>query len=266
MNKNNFLELQNFYILKLLENNTSVSIGKIGANELNSIINLDINQNFLFYNAGIFPNNKEIMKKYLNLLKIAIRDLDVIAIWGNNQYLQKNLSNQKSVKVKLRALEPYYHKNFWSKILLNKKVLVISPFTDTITKQYKKKNLIWKNTILPEFELITLKFPLSHALLDTGYESFLDLLDDYKKKINNIDFDIALIGCGGYSLLLCQHIKLLNKSAFHLGGALQILFGIKGGRWDNHEVISKFFNEHWVRPNQTETPNQKEIIENSAYW
>ena len=266
MNKNNFLELQNIYIQKLLENNKNVSIGKIGANELNSIINLDVNQNFLFYNVGIFPNNKDIMKKYLNLLKLAIKDLDIIAIWGNNLNLQKQLSNNKSVKVELRALEPYYHNNFWSKILYNKKVLVISPFTDTITEQYKKKDLIWNNNILPKFHLITLKFPLSHGLLNTGYESFLDLLNNYKDKIKEINFDIALIGCGGYSLLLCQYIKLLNKSAFHLGGALQILFGIKGGRWDNHEVISNFFNKYWVRPNKNETPKNKNIIEDSAYW
>ena len=220
------LELQNLFIKYSIQNNKTISIGKIGANELNSFINLDLNIDFLYYNVGIFPKDKDTMKKYQELLILAIKDLDIIAIWGNNQELQHKLSNSKSIKVQLRALEPYYHHNFWSKILTNKKVLVISPFTDSITKQYKNKNYIWTTKeILPEFELIPLKFPLSHGLKQTKYNSFEELLDDYKTKIKSLDFDIALIGCGGYSLLLCQYIKSLKKSSFHLGGALQILFG-----------------------------------------
>jgi len=136
------LELQNLFIKYSIQNNKTISIGKIGANELNSFINIDLNIDFLYYNVGIFPKDKDTMKKYQELLKLAIKDLDIIAIWGNNQELQHKLSNSKSIKVQLRALEPYYHYNFWSKILTNKKVLVISPFTDSITKQYKKKVLV----------------------------------------------------------------------------------------------------------------------------
>jgi len=30
-------------------------------------------------------------------------------------------------------------------------------------------------------------------------------------KINNIDFDVALIGCGAYGLILSNYVKKLNK-------------------------------------------------------
>ena len=49
--------------------------------------------------------------------------------------------------------------------------------------------------------------------------------------IKYINFDIALLGCGGYGLPLCHFIKTkLNKSAIYIGGGLQLLFGVFGGR------------------------------------
>ena len=37
-----------------------------------------------------------------------------------------------------------------------------------------------------------------------------------------------------------------------MSGATQLLFGIKGKRWDDHPVISKLYNPAWVRPDETE--------------
>ena len=47
-----------------------------------------------------------------------------------------------------------------------------------------------------------------------------------------MDFDIALLGCGCYGHPLCDFIRNeLNKSAIYIGGGLQLLFGVMGGRW-----------------------------------
>lgn len=48
-----------------------------------------------------------------------------------------------------------------------------------------------------------------------------------KDEIDKRDYDIALIGCGAYGFPLAAHIKRSGKKAVHLGGALQLLFGIK---------------------------------------
>lgn len=48
-----------------------------------------------------------------------------------------------------------------------------------------------------------------------------------KDEIDKQDYDIALIGCGAYGFPLAAHIKRSGKKAIHLGGALQLLFGIK---------------------------------------
>lgn len=65
-----------------------------------------------------------------------------------------------------------------------------------------------------------------------------------------IDFDIALIGCGAYGMPLASFIKGMGKQAVHLAGWTQILFGIKGKRWDDLPYVSKFYNNAWVRPQQ----------------
>ena len=56
-------------------------------------------------------------------------------------------------------------------------------------------------------------------------------------------------------------LKEQKKICIVLGGALQILFGVKGNRWNKHEVISKFFNQHWIKPLPHEVPNGATIKE-----
>ena len=58
----------------------------------------------------------------------------------------------------------------------------------------------------------------------------------------------------------------LNKPSIYVGGGLQILFGIKGDRWDNHEDVSTFYNSYWVRPLQTEKPIAANSVEGGCYW
>ena len=51
-----------------------------------------------------------------------------------------------------------------------------------------------------------------------------------------------------------------------MGGALQIMFGIIGKRWENINDINRMFNEYWVRPLKVETPAKFIEVENGAYW
>ena len=174
----------------------------------------------------------------------------------------------------LRTLEPYYSEDPWTKFLANKKVLVISSKTSSIRKQYDKRNLIWTNNLLPEFkELITLEFPECYYRVDESkrisevYQNNThELLKKYEERINDIDFDILLSGAGVYGLPLAAYAKKINKIGIHLGGAIQILFGIKGHRWDNHNVISTFFNEHWITPSEEEIPKYYKTWEGGAYF
>lgn len=47
---------------------------------------------------------------------------------------------------------------------------------------------------------------------------------------------------------------------------MQILFGIRGKRWDNWPAWAAHFNEYWVYPSENETPNGKNAVEGGSYW
>ena len=85
-------------------------------------------------------------------------------------------------------------------------------------------------------------------------------------QMDAIDYDVAIIGCGAYGFSLAAHTKRMGKKAIHLGGATQILFGIKGKRWDELPAVNKFYNKYWVRPLPEETPARKERVEGGCYW
>jgi hypothetical protein len=50
-----------------------------------------------------------------------------------------------------------------------------------------------------------------------------------------------------------------------MGGELQILFGIKGARWDQWERVTTHYNEHWTRTID-EIPNGHTIMDGGCYW
>ena len=59
--------------------------------------------------------------------------------------------------------------------------------------------------------------------------------------------------------------KALENKQYTGGGATQLLFGIKGFRWDS--VLEKtFYNEHWIRPDSSERPKGAEKVEGACYW
>ena len=67
-------------------------------------------------------------------------------------------------------------------------------------------------------------------------------------------------------MLIGSELKQRGVIAIVLGGATQVLFGIKGMRWATHSVISEFWNEAWVWPKQSETPLGASSIEGACYW
>ena len=79
-------------------------------------------------------------------------------------------------------------------------------------------------------------------------------------------FDVAIVGAGAWSLPLTAHARALGRIGIHMGGATQILFGIRGARWDDHPVIAGFYNEAWVRPGPGERPAAHEAVEGGCYW
>lgn len=68
---------------------------------------------------------------------------------------------------------------------------------------------------------------------NNGFTTWFEALDWMKQEITSKSFDICIIGCGAYGFHLAAHVKRIGKQAIHMGGATQLLFGIKGNRWEN---------------------------------
>ncbi len=228
-------------------------------------------------NAGFFPLTEQNLERFAELM---IEDSKLVDILGSWRLEERRLIDIENVKaVQLLLLEPYHAIHPWSRILKGKKVLVIHPFAETIQQQYaNKRTLLFKNPeVLPEFQLETLKAVQSIGGQSSFYTWF-DALQYMKNEIDKRDYDIALIGCGAYGFPLAAHIKRSGKKAIHLGGALQLLFGIKGKRWSNptygikslpfirENYYKNLMNDFWVSPLETEKPFNANNVEGGCYW
>ncbi|MEH2000459.1 MAG: hypothetical protein V7L00_17215 [Nostoc sp.] len=217
--------------------------------------------------SGFFPVDEKHLDRFSQLFLESSKSIDTLGVWlqiGEPEIIRN--SCRKASFVELNTLEPYYHNDPWSKNLEGKKVLVIHPFAETILSQYKNhRKLLFENqNILPEFELIPFKAVQSLAGTQTQFNTWFDAYDWMCNKIKDQDFDIAIIGCGAYGLPLAAYIKSLGKQAVHLGGSTQILFGIKGNRWDKIPFFQSLYNEYWVRCRPDDIPTNSSKY--PAYW
>lgn len=282
----------NLAIAELVLSDRPFMVGRFGAVELNAIIEIDhrlrLKPYQRFYedallrnrkwasvgsfaglnnNAGFFPISEKMLFQFRELMVRSMLQVDILGSWvpGENHFADY-LKNARVCN--LRALEPYYHQSPWSSNLRDMKVLVIHPFAETIASQYRnhRVHLFPLSEVLPEFSLLVQPAVQSIAGTKTRFGNWFEALDSMLAEVAARNFDIAIIGCGAYGFPLAAEIKKLGKRAIHLGGATQILFGIKGRRWESMPEISRFFNDHWSRPSAEETPLRARDVENSCYW
>lgn len=222
--------------------------------------------------SGFFPPTINKIEQFCDLMLNDISYVDVLGSWlPEERYLEKELKNAK--KVRFIYLDPFWSKQPWTRALKDKKVLIVHPFAETIQSQFKKRELLFKDNLLPSFDLKTVKAVQSIAGNKTGFSDWFEALDYMKNEIDKIDYDVCLIGAGAYGLPLAAHVKRMGKKGFHIGGSLQLLFGIRGKRWENPEYASgaklnypALFNEHWIRPGEQEKPKNSDKVEDNCYW
>ncbi|MCL5129859.1 hypothetical protein [Algibacter sp. L4_22] len=227
-------------------------------------------------NAGFFPNDVKHISRFCKLMLEDIKEVDVLGSWLSIEKQVDMYRSKNSLNVHLLLLEPFWSKTPWTAALKGKKVLVVHPFSETIEAQYKKRNLLFDKEVLPDFELSTIKAVQSIGG-KSSFNSWFEALEYLKAEIDKVDYDVCLIGAGAYGFPLAAHVKRSGKKAVHLGGALQLLFGIRGKRWDNPEYATKVWNlqegsytnlinEHWVRPGEIDKPKNAEQVEGACYW
>ena len=220
--------------------------------------------NTIVKDSGFFPKKEELLYKFSELYISQIKIIDFFATaatmkgWYNNkgEDFIINKLNKSATILTTEIFDPFlFLETSWTIQLKGKKVLVIHPFEHSILNNYKNRLLQFPIPLLPNFVLITLKAEQTIANSTSNFINWFEALKYMQNKIDKIEFDIALIGCGAYGLPLAGYIKSVkHRQAIHIGGALQLYFGIKGNRWNTHPIISSFYNEYWTKPTFSETP------------
>jgi hypothetical protein len=112
-------------------------------------------------NAGFYFENLDQVSDFFELYNKALLDTDILGAWGTafawieSHYL-KNIKTLIPVPMTAPWIEPYSQnksKFAWSNALNGKKVLVISPFTESIIKQHKIINDVFPEHVFPNFIL-----------------------------------------------------------------------------------------------------------------
>lgn len=273
------IENGNLKIKEMIESSTPFIAGKIGAVEHQIIkyhfYNRSWDDNLRWHasnHAGITPPSDFILKYFTDLYIESLNNLDFLSIWfpdalGSEEFrIANHYCPNATLVAGLQSLEPFYHKDPWSSALKDKKVLVVHPFEDSIKYQYSRKELLFEDkTILSDFDLITFKTHQTHGGGNTDLPWNV-CFEDMADRIQKNEFDVALVAAGGYGLPICNVIKKMNKPVVHVGGGLQIMFGIKGNRWDNMPAVNRFYNSEWKRPYDSEKTRNHAVVEGSTYW
>jgi hypothetical protein len=218
-------------------------------------------------NSGVNPVSDQALDQFSEFYLECAADIDIFCAWfiaGEAKLIQQSFCETVTV---LPALEPFLFDAPWSQQLRGKTVLVVTPFVDSFRRQLDRLDQVWGYELFPNVEFKFIRFPHSQALTsEAPVRSWFDILKEKQQEIGAASFDVGFVGAGAATLPLARHMKSMGRTGLAMGGALQLLFGVRGRRWDNDPRFSGYFNEFWIRPLETETPPKFKSNESGAYW
>ena len=232
-------------------------------------------------NAGIKMSTMNSIATYSKLYLNAFENCELFCGWEKNgayyphikdshDYITNRFSTKKMVWSYALDVFHYVHSNPWTHALKGKRVLIISPFEDSILQQLPHREKLFGGVdLFPDCTFVTIKPPMTQGS-EKSREFYEELLDFYTRldKLKNF-YDVALLSCGGYGNIISNHIFTVHeKSAIYMGGTLQMAFGILGRRWllERPDIVRLYMNGHWVRTKESEKPKGYENIEGGCYW
>jgi len=274
-------EQGNLFIFEKLASGTPTMVARYGLFELQAVASVLFPRKAipaervlgpLCYNAGFFPRSLELLHQFAEEYRDASTRIDVFCAWlfRHGMWREEELAFSQwcpePFLTDIRALDAFLWSPPWTAALEGRKVLVVHPFARTIVEQYQRREKLFKDhRVLPRFsKLDVLPAVQSIAGNPVPFANWFDALEYMKNEIRSRDFDVALIGAGAYGLPLAGFVKSLGRQAVHVGGVLQLFFGIRGARWE--KWYPWLFNEWWVRPALDERPANAHKIEGACYW
>lgn len=148
--------------------------------------------------------------------------------------------------------------------------MIVHPFSELIEQQYQRRNDIFpEKKILPECNIKVVKaIQSSGETVPTEYANWSEALDMLYERCIRTDFQVALLACGSYAVPLASRLKKAGKQAIVLGGMMQLMFGIKGSRWEaSRPGIVAMYNDAWIRAGEGyRVENANKMVDGAAYW
>ncbi|HOV12888.1 MAG TPA: hypothetical protein PK771_01275 [Spirochaetota bacterium] len=230
-------------------------------------------------NAGVFPSEKNFILDYAKYFGSGVTNLDCLGLFYQTREIEilqhYNFKNYTTFFMNQEPdrSSPNNDALCYLPFFKDKKILIICPFADFLKERANKETFesVWSKTGKKWFypkSVESIEFP--YGLSKSTQEKYLNafnLIKDIEEKIKKIDFDIALIAAGGIAIPLTSFVKDIGKIGISLGGHLQVLFGVLGGRWrDNKEWKKRYINEYWVNVPDRYVPKEGKERENNCYW
>ena len=221
-------------------------------------------------NAGIYSEGVFDIKTYYYFYNQAIKNSDALATFPKSILEEQKffIYQYKLNKIHNRVVEPHHliYNDIvpWTHQLLGKRILIISPFADSFITQLKNNFEIFpgKRVFLKGQDFVFYK-GYNTSAGNHLHSSWIETFQLMKEDIKKLEFDVALISCGGYGLLLGNYIKELGKGAIYVGGGLQLQFGVMGNRWKDISMFQQ--GQKWIRPLPSELPPNPERVEGNCY-
>lgn len=248
----------------------------------------------LNYSCGIYSSSHESHNNWCEAYINGILSSDFLHLWHEynfkknidkqpiknrleqswtDQFIYESLKNKMNIKNEPISsssddINPItLGEDAWHLNLKDKKVLVVSNAQKTFEYQAERYHKLWNGATLGGFEFV--KIPSSeHLACDnpTNQLEWSKKVYNAKNEIAKKNFDFAIVGCGGIGLILTDYIKnTCGKSCTYLGGIVQLIFGIRGNRWEHCKGWYNS-NDYWIKPFEEDIPKKYMIHENGSYW
>lgn len=235
----------------------------------------DVMLKTLNFNAGVFPKTPATMQEYCDRTFELYRHVDVLGYFTagtfpggtvarDRDFLLDATSDECKLVSQVVITAPYKQEYPWTRALRNKKVLIIHPFVASIARQYEHRTQLFYNypcrVCMPEFEMRLYPPVQSSAGMHGERSDWFGALESMNKDLDDLDFDVALIGAGAYGMHLAKHCKDMGKIGICMASGVQMAFGVYGGRWImDADFMLKRITPRWVRPMPIERGNLEHI-------
>ena len=234
---------------------------------------LEETKNVAANNAGILARDSFELDEYAITFLKAIRSADIISTFPWTEWLAAAPWATRAASIDNSFLNPISAilegTAPWTMALEGKRVCVVSSFSNSVSNQLLRHESIGiVSGLFRDVNFSVVQSPVTFAGEKTD-ESWTDGLSRMKSTLAEVDYDVMLVAAGGYGPALANHAKETGKIGVHVGGTLQLFFGIRGKRWSAQGALLSGREDqliNWVETLSSEIPRDHLSVEGGAYW